>query len=78
MVPVVEVFPASSAERLAWRSVAAAIAALQAAGVPPDTYRLIGGAMVMVTLHVRRLGLADEAIRATLDADIGLPLTVLT
>jgi hypothetical protein len=76
MVPGVEVFPASNAERLAWRSVAAAMAALQAAGVSHDKYRLIGGAMV--TLHVRRLGLDDVAIRATRDADIGLPLTVLT
>lgn len=76
MVPVVEVFPASNAERLAWRSVAAAMAALHEAGVSPDRYRLIGGAMV--TLHVRRLGLTDVAIRATRDADIGLPLTVLT
>lgn len=76
MVPVVEVFPTSNAERLAWRSVAAAMAALQAAGVSHDRYRLIGGAMV--TLHVRRLGLNDVAIRATRDADIGLPLTVLT
>jgi hypothetical protein len=76
IVPVVEGFPASNAERLAWRSVAAAMGALQAAEVSHDKYRLIGGAMV--TLHVRRLGLDDVAIRAKRDADIGLPLTVLT
>jgi hypothetical protein len=76
MVPAVEVYPASNAERLAWRSVSAAMAALQAAGVSHDRYRLIGGAMV--TLHVRRLDLSEVAIRATRDADIGLPLTVLT
>lgn len=73
---MVEVFPASRAERLAWASVAAVVEAFALAEVPIDRYRLIGGAMV--TLHVRRLDLDQVIIRATADADVGLPLGLLT
>ncbi len=59
------------AERSAWRSVALVSEALSRAGVDLASVRLIGGAMV--TLHVRRLGLDHVDIRATVDADIGVP-----
>src|SRR5262245_54190660 len=47
--------------------------AMSVAGVAND-YRLIGGVTVM--LHIQRLGL-DLPLRATGDADFGVPLHVL-
>jgi len=48
-------------------------AAMEAAGAT-DQYRLIGGVAVM--LHVQRLGL-DLPLRATVDADFGVPPAIL-
>ena len=54
-------------------AIADVVGALRAVGADND-YRLIGG--VAVLLHVQRLGL-DVPLRATGDADIGVPPTLL-
>ena len=65
----------TNAELAAWRTVAAAVHVLDRAGVPDDAVRLMGG--VMVALHIRLSGL-DLGVRATRDADLGMPLHLVT
>ena len=65
----------TSAELAAWRTVAAAVDVLDRAGVPEAAVRLMGG--VMAALHIRLSGL-DLAVRATKDADLGMPLQLVT